>query len=191
MAKRRTNKIPSAKSKVSSTIPENHKNPVQETNGFSFYSVYPNWIKGIEYSSRGADFVNYTNSSEEFSRNMTEIITEFIPKLYDEYDSLFNNHSRAYNCHPVSDDKINFVMEIAENIHQTEFSLEQLKEARYQWWYLGFKQSVRLVGLYNFGEKAFYPIFIDHHHLLHADINYNQPDYSKYSYCPIEEYKKK
>src|SRR5699024_1610702 len=110
---------------------------------------------------------------------------------YDEYDSLFNNHSRAYNCHPVSDDKINFVMEIAENIHQTEFSLEQLKEARYQWWYLGFKQSVRLVGLYNFGEKAFYPIFIDHHHLLHADINYNQPDYSKYSYCPIEEYKKK
>lgn len=32
---------------------------------------------------------------------MTEIVTEFIPKLYDEYDSLFNIHSRAYHCHPM------------------------------------------------------------------------------------------
>lgn len=167
-------------------IPKQH--PLKEDNGFSFSPIYYNWIKGIDTFYKSNDFTNMVKDAEEFSANITEISTEIVPKLYNEHKSLFNNNGHNYHCHKVAEDKKELVKEIAEEIHATKFDNNQLREARIQWWYLGFKQNIRLVGLYDRSKEVFYPMFIDHHHLIHQNDFFNQPDFKKYDYCPITAY---
>lgn len=160
--------------------------PIKQSDGFSFSPIYFNWLKGTDRFYKTYEFTNMVKDAEEFSHNLAEIATEFIPKLYAEHKQIFNNN--YYNCHPVTGDKKELVIEIAEDIHQAKFNEEDLKQARIQWWYLGFKANIRLVGLYNWGTETFYPMFIDHHHLIHGNTYYNLPDFEKYSYCPIYSY---
>lgn len=163
--------------------------PLKSDNGFSFSTVYSNWIKGTHSFYKSTKFTNMLKNTEEFSRNITEITIEIIPKLYNEHKQLFH-YNNGYNphCHIVAKDKKELVKKIAEEIHQTEFDETQLNEARIQWWYLGFKGSLRLLGLYDLNKEIFYPLFIDHHHLIHESETYNQPDYEKYDYCPVQVY---
>ena len=80
---------------------------------------------------------------------------------------------------------------ISRDIHGSDIqhiNFEELNENRVDWWYLGLKRGLRLVGLYNKADCCFYPMFIDHHHLIHENKHYNQDDYGKYSYCPLINY---
>lgn len=54
----------------------------------------------------------------------------------------------------------------------------------YQMWQLGITSGIRLIGIrYN---NIFSVLFIDYHHLIYPDKNYNQDNYELYSFCPIE-----
>lgn len=164
--------------------------PVKSGNGFVFCSIYHNWIKGTNEYYKKDGFTNMVSDVNDFSQNITEIVTELIPKLFAEWESLFNTGTKNYHCHPVPEEKKELVKRIAEEIQDTTLNNQDLSESRIQWWYIGFKGSLRLVGLYEKENTTFYPMFIDHHHLIHDNAYYNQPDFAKYAYCPVNEYKK-
>lgn len=189
MGKKKKNK----KSIPEPTIPNNEvpKQPllIDKYNNFSFSSVYSNWIKGTKEFYKSYNFTNMVWDSEEFSRNITEIATEIIPKLFNEWENLLNNNPHNYHCHPVTKDKKELIRRISEKIHGRTFDEDELNQARIQWYYIGFKGNLRLIGLFSRDRKTFYPIFIDHHHLIYPDENYNQNDYNNYNFCPIDNMK--
>lgn len=48
-------------------------------------------------------------------------------------------------------------------------------------WELGAPtEEIRIIG--SFVVKVFYPLFIDHHHLIYPNKNYNNKDYGHFSY---------
>lgn len=162
--------------------------PIKTSNGFNFCTVYHNWIKGTDSFFKKEKFTNMVSDSNEFSNNIVEVLTIMVPKLYAEWDKLFSLGTKNYHCHPVAEDKKGLVKKIAEELHTSTFNEEDLSQSRIQWWYIGFKSNVRVVGLYQIEENIFYPLFIDHHHLIHGNEFYNQPSFGDYNYCPIEVY---
>ena len=53
----------------------------------------------------------------------------------------------------------------------------------YNIWQLGISGGLRLVGIRR--SNVFSVLFIDYHHLIYPDKNYNQENYELYDFCPI------
>ena len=165
--------------------------PLQEKSEFYFYPYYPKWINTTDTFYKKNGFTNRLKDADEFSNNITEITTVILPALYKDFSNVFSLSPQYRHCHPVPQDKRKLVEAVSREIHGSDIqsmNFEELNENRVEWWYLGFKNNLRLVGLYNKANSCFYPMFIDHHHLIHESQYYNQSDYGKYDYCPLVSY---
>lgn len=57
----------------------------------------------------------------------------------------------------------------------------------YHVWQLGISSGIRLFGIRR--SNVFSVLFIDYHHLIYPNKNYNQENYDIYDFCPITNYK--
>ncbi|MBS9338397.1 hypothetical protein G6R29_01940 [Fructobacillus sp. M2-14] len=143
---------------------------------FVFKSQY-NWLGSVKYKG----FTNYYKDSKEFSKIVVDAVHELIPTIYECADQLFKgtpqktvlNHS-----HKIDDKTIGLVKKIA----QKNFISSEKIEDDMVWWQLGGRGSVRIIGVYVASDNAFYPLFIDPHHLIYPSKDHNQKDYLKLRY---------
>ncbi len=137
------------------------------------FTKYPRWTDTIQID----DFNNCLKDSREALRHFFFIIDQLIPDIEDYGPDIFNG--RARHCHLLRDDEAEKARKIIRAIHGNK-TLDELSEI----WELSAKtEEIRIVGTFvNDKMHIFYPLFIDHHHLIYPNKNYNSPDYKKYSF---------
>lgn len=167
-------KIPKPESKkqvVTPALPNNKD--------FTFYSCYK-WIHAVDLYKK-ISFTNMCKGKEEFADEIIEILTITIPKIYQDWEGIFNSggaNKGFKHCHILSDNERDRSKTIAGEIHETQFDTEN------SWWELGFSGGVRIIGIFDSNSKTFYPLFVDRHHLIYPDKNFNHSDFEKYTYNP-------
>lgn len=164
---------------------------IPKTNDFTIDLSYKKWLGSTSEFYKKHTFTNCLSHSEEFQSNILEILIEYFPIIYNDYEVIFDASKHYGHCHPVAEDKILFVEEITKEIHGDDvqsIDFQMLNENGFEWWYLGFKNNIRIVGFFYKQSNSFYPMFIDHHHLLHYSEHYNQEDYKNFDYCPVKSY---
>jgi len=152
------------------------------TNGFNFYSVYP-WLNATK--TKKYHFTNLCHDANEFSQKVFEVISELVPILYGNNRDIFpkrGTNKEYKHCHPVEPNHLAEVKFLAEKITGSDFSSEDAQE--FDWWQVGFTQSIRVFGVYDSDENSFYPLFCDWHHLVYEDKKHNQLDTDTYAYSP-------
>lgn len=163
-------------------------------NEFTIDLFYKKWVGGTNSFYKRENFTNCLVNPEQFEDNMMIIMMEYFPKIYKDYDDIFNAGQHYGHCHPVANEKLSFVIEAIKEVHGDDVSkveFDKLNSDGYAWWYIGFKQNIRIVGLFNSNNQKFLPMLIDHHHLIHDSEYFNDNDYGKYSHCPVKNFEKK
>lgn len=171
MGKRK--RIPKQQSPETQRIPEQKITDSQLVFDFS----YPNWLKAYQ----GKEFTTFLKNEVTYAKSITKIIGEVIPKLAKEWLPEKNHYSEFVHCHEVPSTHEAYKMYCAaiKDIHG--IGAEQL-----HLWQFGFKGSERLIC--DLSARKLTPLLIDYHHLGHPSKKYNQPDYKKFKFCPIEKF---
>lgn len=143
---------------------------------------YKNWFRG----SSTNDITTYTESENDFQKHMTFIFEELLPFVYEKWAS----DKQFGNCHTLHDFDKKRTREANKKyrsiINKLHPSISTDKEDL-ELFQLGLNNSVRLIcGKIN---NTLYPLLIDHYHLGYDSQFYNQKDFTKFSYCPIESLK--
>lgn len=140
------------------------------------------------------DFTNKLKDCDEFFYYFKRLIETEIPALTQfTFDNVtkMTRHSHSILYKSKEYDK---VIKIVKKLY-SEFKNDMLTDHdfelfydnhinEYQMWQLGITSGIRLIGIrYN---NIFSVLFIDYHHLIYPDKNYNQDNYELYSFCPIE-----
>lgn len=134
---------------------------------------YPRWTDTIHLD----DFTNCLQNQEQALRHFFFIVDQLIPDIEDYGKDIFNG--RADHCHLLREKEAKVAKEIIKEIHGDKV-LDGLSEL----WELGGKtEEIRLIGAFVTSNiHTFYPLFIDHHHLLYPDKHYNSPDYKRFTF---------
>lgn len=186
MGRKRKGSIPQQKAPV-----EKREKITVFENDFNIDFFYKKWMGTTDCFYRKYNFTNRLKDIEEFETNLMQIMMEDFPKIYKDYKEIFRPGNRVGHCHVLDDSKLPLVINIIKEVHGEEISkvdFENLRSEGYDWWYLGFKQSIRIIGLYSKSNNKFLPLLIDHHHLIHDSQYYNQADYGNYDFCPVTRY---
>ncbi|MEX2805051.1 hypothetical protein AB3329_08065 [Streptococcus sp. H31] len=172
MSKRKKSKIPSSSPKAN-RIPQ-QKSPENE---IIFDFSYSNWIKS--YSNKSKDFTSYLKDDSMYAEYITKILNKLIPTITKEWSPQKN--SQFQHCHeiPTNDEAFQKYKIAIQDLHRID--AEQLSL-----WQFGLNGSIRLIC--NFSSNRIFPLLIDYHHLGYSSKKYNQKDYKKYKFCPVEEY---
>lgn len=134
---------------------------------------YPNWTKSIKVG----EFTNHFKDINEALRHFYLIINRIIPDIESYGRGIFAG--KADHCHKIYGDQRNLAYKIIRKIHG-EKTLDEDSEL---WELAGKTEEIRIIGTFvNESITIFYPLFIDHHHLLYPSKFYNQLDYKNYSY---------
>lgn len=153
--------------------------PLPNNKEFTFYSCYK-WIHAVDLYKK-ISFTNMCKDKECFADEIIRVLTIIIPKLYQDWEFIFKQGgtNKAFkHCHVIKGEELTKSVEIAETIHDTKFDTEN------SWWELGFSGGVRIIGIFDSNSKTFYPLFVDRHHLIYPDNNFNHSDFEKYDYNP-------
>lgn len=167
---------------------QNVSNPVRPEyrgNKLIFDFSYPNWLKGTTYK----EFTNMLKNENEFSESMVHIFTKLIPVITENWEQHIK-HGGSYqfkHCHVVAEDKIELLEKIVNIIHQKSLLDEESKND-FKYWQVGIQGGLRMYGVYHSNNNIMYPLFVDHHHLIHPSEYHNQKDVSKYAFCAVESY---
>lgn len=147
-------------------------------NHFKF-RTYSNWLD----ATKVRDFSNCCKDAEEFADFVYFVIQNMIPQIYENAFEIFVNcnpkNTPLFHSHAIDNEHIPLVQEIAYKLTN-----EQYDDPELSWWEIGGVQSVRMFGIYFDSEPGFYPVFMDWHHLVYPDQNYNDKDYNNYNYIP-------
>lgn len=135
----------------------------------------PNWLSSIRIKG----FTNFLKDSSEFSENHFYIFRIVVPKVMVEWQEITRGGYQYAHCHRLTENG----KEMAQDVYREIFKREIGDDV--DLWQFGFGGSVRLVCIRDDINNSLIPIFIDHHHLIHASIKHNQNDYDRYSYCAV------
>ncbi|MED4229072.1 hypothetical protein [Neobacillus cucumis] len=158
--------------------------PNQSDSPLTFDFLNRNWLKGISFR----DFTNKLSSETMFAEYMFEIFHKIIPTIQSNWNEIVRSQGRGSwkHCHPIAEEKLDFVINIIEQIHGHKFFESQ--NAGPSLWQLGFTQNIRLIAIHDYTNNNLIPVFVDYHHLIHPSDHFNQPDYNRYEFCPINMY---
>lgn len=134
---------------------------------------YPHWTDTVRVGS----FTNCLKDKEQALRHFFFIVDQLIPNIEEYGPDIFNG--KAKHCHLLRNAEDKRARKIIRAIHGNRV-LDGLSEI----WELSAKtEEIRIIGTFvNDEMHIFYPLFIDHHHLIYPDKYYNSPDYKKYSF---------
>lgn len=130
------------------------------------------WLTSLKYK----DFSNYLKDSEECYEHYSLVFSKIIPKVLNEWETILPKQgSRQYqHCHILNGKSL----ELARNLFQKIYNYEMDQALKI--WQFGFTGSVRIICIHLASENALVPLFIDQHHLIDSDVNYNEKEYGRY-----------
>lgn len=135
------------------------------------FTKHSKWTETVNIKG----FTNCLKSPNEASRHFLFIVDQLIPDIQSYGMDILSNN--APHCHALTGDARKKAIKVIDTIYNGKV---ETKDSNI--WELGAKtEEIRLIGMFvNDTVKRFYPLFIDHHHLLYPDMYYNQPDYKHY-----------
>lgn len=137
------------------------------------FTKYHHWTDTIQVGS----FNNCLKDHDEALRHFFFIVDQLIPDIEDYGKDIFNG--RVEHCHRLGDEHDELARKVIKKIYGNKI-LDDLSEI---WELSGKTNEIRIIGSFvNSTVHIFYPLFIDHHHLIYPDKHYNSPDYGKYSF---------
>ncbi len=135
-------------------------------------------------------FTNKLKDSNEFFNYFKEIFEKVIPAItkynYNNVTTMTNKHSHVI---PNNSKEYSIIIKILKAIHKEyfpniDFELFLVNNINdYSIWQLGITGGVRIIGIRKC--NVFSVLFIDYHHLIYPDKNYNQKNYLSYNFSPI------
>lgn len=144
------------------------------------FNHYPNW----NYSYKGKKFTNLLRNSEEAGQHFYFLVSDLLGSIEKNFKKILANNMP--HCHKLEGEKRKLAVKIVEKIHgivlDDEANIWQLCSDK--------NLGIRIVGvivtdkMYNF-----YPLFIDHYHLIYSSKSYNKKDYFSFDFCPQEKWK--
>ena len=100
-----------------------------------------------------------------------------IPDIEEYGKDIFNG--RAAHCHLLRGEAEKTAKKVIQEIH----GKNTLDDSSEIWELSGKTEEIRIIGAFVTSTvHIFYPLFIDHHHLIYPSKKYNGPDYRKYSF---------
>lgn len=139
-------------------------------------------------------FTNKLKDVNQFFKYFKRLFEIDMPALtqhsFDDVTKATNKHSHSI---PIDTKQyflvINIIKELFKSFKEDSYddrSFQLFLENNineYHVWQLGISGGVRLIGIRKL--NVFSVLFIDYHHLIYPDKNYNQENYELYSFCPI------
>lgn len=137
------------------------------------FAKYPHWTDTVQVGK----FNNCLKNKDEALRHFFFIVDQLIPDIEDYGKDIFNG--RADHCHCLGGEHERLARKVIKEIYGDKV-LDDLSEI---WELSGKTNEIRIIGSFvNSTMHIFYPLFIDHHHLIYPDKHYNSPDYGKYGF---------
>lgn len=141
-------------------------------------------------SCKTNDFTNYLSSDLEFHQYLKIMTTKVIPHLSQyTFNQLLSKVER--HTHPIDESHrnktINVIKKLIEIEKGIDFNFDRFYDDNindYSIWQLGTSYGVRLICTQY--KNIFNVLFIDYHHLIYPNINYNDRDFNIYRFCPID-----
>ncbi|MFC6165047.1 hypothetical protein ACFP3T_10230 [Lactiplantibacillus dongliensis] len=145
---------------------------------FIDFNHYPNWT----HAYVGRKFTNALSNEHEAAQHFFFLINEFFGDIEANIKPILANNQR--HCHRLTDVERELALKVIGKLHPN-VKLDEESNI----WQLAAKRSsgIRVIGVIVTEQLYyFYPLFIDHHHLLLPSKKYNQRDYKKYNFLPQE-----
>lgn len=139
--------------------------------------------RGIKLPFSDGVFTNYLKDADEFIEKHDVLFDQIIPAI-EEKDTSWRLDQIGRHCHLVRGKAAEKVREVYENIVNSLEIVDQNADLGEQPIYsIGSVQGIRLFCTV---QRDFIVdvLFIDYHHLIYPDKNFNDKDYKKYSYEP-------
>ncbi|GGB41918.1 hypothetical protein GCM10011409_19330 [Lentibacillus populi] len=158
--------------------------PIQSDSPLTFDLSNENWLKSVSVPKE--KYTNKLKDKDMFIEYITELFHKVIPLIQRNGNDMIKEAGTKgwRHCHPIDEDKLDLVLKITEEIHGHKFNSQ--KVAGPQLWQFGVTQNIRLIAIHDYTNNYLTPVFIDYHHLIHSNDYYNQHDFDKFSYCPID-----
>lgn len=141
------------------------------------FTQYGKWTDTISMK----EFTNNLKDVEEAFRHFGFILKHLLKYIENNGKNILSNNVK--HCHSLTGDARKLAVKVAREIHGSNI----LDEDTNLWQLAVSTEEIRIVG--TFVEKTFYPLFIDHHHLIYPSQKYNQADYKHYKYVSQEHLK--
>ena len=137
------------------------------------FTKYPKWTNTVKVKN----FNNCLKDVNEASRHFFFIVDQLIPDIESYGSDIFTQ--KAKHCHILQGKHAKIAKEIIRKIHG-----DKVLDDDSDTWELAAKtEEIRLIGMFvNDTVRKFYPLLIDHHHLIYPSQKYNQFDYKKYEF---------
>lgn len=142
-------------------------------------SVYHNWT----YSVKTKKFTNTLKDDKEAAQNFYFILHDIFYGIQRTPLKNFSNGQFCGHYHILKNEQRKIAVEVIKKIHdidvESEVNLYQIGAEN--------NHGIRLIG--SIIDNIFYPLFIDHHHLLYPSQHYNDKDIKHYNEFPQNDYK--
>ncbi|EPC75335.1 hypothetical protein Lpp41_02914 [Lacticaseibacillus paracasei subsp. paracasei Lpp41] len=141
------------------------------------FNEYPKWT----YSYVGSKFTNALKDESDAAENFYFLVNELFGSVEKNIKQILSNNDS--HSHRITGDKRELAVKISEKIHGfklgDDVNIWQLSS--------DCNKGIRIVGVITTDKiYNFYPLFIDHNHLLFPDAKHNQTDYFSFQFCPQE-----
>ncbi len=137
------------------------------------FNKYPKWTSSVKIGN----FTNHFRNSDQALKHFFFIVDQLIPSIEDYGVDIFSG--KAQHCHRLTGGQQGLALKIINEIHG-----DKILDKETELWQIGGKtKGIRIIGTFvNDSVRIFYPLFIDHHHLLYPSQKYNQKDYKKFNF---------
>lgn len=171
--------------KPKKNINEKKKPLEKNSNGIIFDFSCPTAFYSCNIKNQ---FTNLLKNPKEFVDIRRTIFGEALPHFNKTNINELERDKKNTHTHVISDSKIGLVEKILTELFRIVYNSKEIDKIVNNYisgdiWQIGYKKGLRFIGVRN--DNIFNVLFIDYHHLLEPDKNYNQPDYYKYKYCPM------
>lgn len=130
------------------------------------FTKYDKWLDSVELD----DFTNYFHDEKEALKKLYFVLHQLIPDIEKKGKEIF----KEKHCHSVKGKQATKAIKIVKKFHGKNV----LDDETEIWELSAQKGGVRIFGVFiNDTFRRFYPLFMDYHHLLYSDKNYNEADY--------------
>lgn len=145
--------------------------PTRQEKIYIDLTKYKKWTDSVKIGN----FTNHLENKEEAVRHFLYILKIILAYIEENGNDILANNVK--HCHVLRGKQDLLARKIIKKMYGNKVLLDDDTNL----WELGAPtEEIRIIG--SFVVKVFYPLFIDHHHLIYPNKNYNNKDYGHFSY---------